>query len=97
MIISDIVFSPFDTYQELSAKISPEISPKIDLRVWFKVSLEVGDLAVLGDAFVAGFLIPCMYRNENLHIDAPVSSRLLNSVKTIQSISIKIFLFNRTL
>lgn len=86
MIISNVVSKSFDKYQELSANVCPEITPKVNFRVWFKLPLEIGNLFVLGDAFVAGFLIPCMYRNENLYIDGRVSSRLLNSVEMIQSI-----------
>ncbi len=73
MIISDVSCQEINQYEELSAKVSPKTSQDGDFRVWFQIPQEQGHLAVSGDPFLAGFLIPCMYAGENLHIEAPIS------------------------
>lgn len=86
MIISDVKCELLTQNEELSAKVLPETSQNGDFRVWFEIPADQGHLTVSGDPFLAGFLIPCMYSGENLHIDAPVSERLLNNVESIQSL-----------
>jgi len=43
-------------------------------------------LPLLGDPWLAGFLAPCMYANEQLRIEAPISARLAESAERIQSL-----------
>jgi len=85
VVISDIRYKKHDVGQELCANISPS-QGKHDFRVWFRFPSDIGELYLVGDPFVAGFLIPCMYLGEDLHIDALISARLLGSIETIQSI-----------
>ncbi|MBN1865906.1 hypothetical protein JW916_01315 [Candidatus Sumerlaeota bacterium] len=68
---------------ELSARVSAPGARRESFRPWFRYT-GVETLTPWGDAFLALFLIPCMYSRENLHIDAPVSKRLLAAVPRIQ-------------
>lgn len=96
MIISDLKFQQGENYKELSANISPKTATKGDFRVWFRLPLEFGDLTLVGDSFLAGFLVPCMYVGENLEIDAPVSKRLLQNIEAIQSLLISWYPYLKT-
>ena len=84
MIISDIVCDRRDNDTELSARVCPESAHGEVFRVWFRFPYDLGPLPVSGDPFLAAFLIPCMFAGEDLHIDASTSSRLFQSVPTIQ-------------
>ncbi len=86
MIISDIVCDRHDWVSELSARVCPETAYGGVFRVWFRFPSEIGSLPTSGDPFLAGFLIPCMFVGEDLHIDAPISPRLLQSVQAIQNL-----------
>ena len=84
MTISDLVSRADERGVELSARVSPATARKGHFRVWFRFPAEVGPIPAWGDPFLAGFVIPCMYAAEDLHVDAPVSRRLLESVSAIQ-------------
>lgn len=86
MIISDLSYDETNHYQELSAKVSPQTSQEGDFRVWFRIPPEQGHLALSGEPFLAGFLIPCMYAGENLHIEASISESLLKNLDSIQNL-----------
>ncbi len=86
MIVSNISSHSREGVSELSANVFPDMTPRHAFRVWFRFPPETGALPTLGDPFLAGFLIPCMCAGENLHIEAPVSSRLLKSVPAIQKL-----------
>jgi len=86
MIISNISSRFREEVSELSADVFPDTTPRHALRVWFRFPPETGALPTVGDPFLAGFLIPCMCAGENLHIEAPVSPRLLKSVPGIQKL-----------
>lgn len=88
MIISDIKSQRIEEYEELSANISPETNSNGNFSVWFRIPQELGSIPISGDPFLAGFLIACMYVGESLHIDAPVSKRLLRKIPEIQSLII---------
>ncbi|QHG15279.1 hypothetical protein A6V25_30810 [Nostoc sp. ATCC 53789] len=89
MKISDIRVKQIEDFEELSANISASTSRHGDFRVWFRITKEFTYSHITGDPFLAGFLIPCMYAGENLHIEAPVSEFLLKNISTIQSILTK--------
>jgi hypothetical protein len=86
MIISDIVCDRHDGANELSARVCPETANGEVFRVWFRFPSEIGSLPNSGDPFLVGFLIPCMFVGEDLHIDAPISPRLFQSVQAIQNL-----------
>ncbi len=86
MIISDVSCQEINQYEELSAKVSAKTSQDGNFRVWFRIPQEQGHLAVSGDPFLAGFLIPCMYAGENIHIEAPISEPILKNLDSIQSL-----------
>ncbi|MBW2172951.1 MAG: hypothetical protein JRF69_13490 [Deltaproteobacteria bacterium] len=86
MIISNISSHSGEEGSELSADVFPDETPRHALRVWFRFPPETGALPTVGDPFLAGFLIPCMRSGEELHIEAPVSPRLLKSVPGIQKL-----------
>jgi hypothetical protein len=88
MIISDIRIQKVNDNIELSAKIQPNngIIHEDNSRVRFLVPKIVEPLSFTADPFLAGFLIPCMYAEENLHIEGSISRLLLQSVTTIQKI-----------
>lgn len=86
MIISDINYDCHNKTSELSARVYPETTNGEAFPIWFRFPFEIGSLATLGDPFLVGLLIPCMFIGEDLHIDAPISSRLFQSVQTIQNL-----------
>lgn len=88
MIISDIKKTELADSVEISALIQPDTARKGPFRTWFRFPAVCGDLPLLGDAFVAGFIIPCMHAGENLQVDGPVSQRLLDAIPRMQDIII---------
>lgn len=86
MIISDVRCELVNQEEELSAKILPATSQDGDFRVWFRIPAYQGHLTVSGDPFLAGFLIPCMYAGEDLHIEASISERLLKNTSSVQAL-----------
>lgn len=84
MIISDVQVREVEGTLELSARVSVQ-GARRDFRPWYRYS-GVDSIEPWGDAFLALFLIPCMYSSEDLRIEAPVSARLLASVPQIQKI-----------
>ena len=86
MIISNIISRSREEVSELSADVRLDTAPAHAFRAWFRFPSEIGPLPTCGDPFLAGFLIPCMYAGENLHIEAPVSRRLLESVPVVQKL-----------
>ena len=67
-------------------RISAAVStPDDSTEIWFQVP--EGFLpGQLGDPFLAACLLPCMKLGLSMHIQAPVSRKLLNSVQMIQEI-----------
>jgi hypothetical protein len=78
-------------HQELSANVSGQAPLAETLRVWLRVPDLYTPLPITGEPFLAGFLIPCMFLSEALHVNAPISSRLMHSLSTIQSILVSWF------
>jgi hypothetical protein len=86
MIIRDIKSRWVKNIAVLSAKIMPDSLPSKPLKVWFLLEGIKNLPDNSGDPFLAGFLLPCMYEQENLKIEAPVSKLLLKNIGTIQNI-----------
>jgi hypothetical protein len=84
MIISGLAAENFERWVELSARVRPDRGRSV--RIWFRFSAEVGMIPPLGDPFLAGLLVPCMWSGEELRIEGPVSRRLLESVPRIQEL-----------
>lgn len=82
MTIGPVVHQSDGERIRLSATVS---TPGASTEIWFRVP--EGFLpGQSGDPFLAACLIPCMKLGLPLHIHAPVSGQLLNSVQTIQQI-----------
>ncbi|MBN1865907.1 hypothetical protein JW916_01320 [Candidatus Sumerlaeota bacterium] len=88
MIVSDVAVDRTDDFTKLSARISPETTrpgkKRREFRIRFRVHGVELDVPLWGDPFLAALLPACMYSREKLHIDAPVSQRLLDTVPKIQ-------------
>jgi hypothetical protein len=86
MIIKEIKSKWFKNIAVLSAKIQPDSWLDKPLRAWFLIEgiKKLPDNS--GDAFLAGFLLPCMYEHEDLKIEAPVSKVLFDNICNIQNI-----------
>ena len=87
MRVSDIQIRPIAPGRvEYSALISPETARSGDLRLWIRIPEDFAPAAPNGDSFLAALLIPCMNAREHLHIEAPVSQKLMESVPGIQAL-----------
>ena len=88
MIISDIALRKTDDFAEFSANISPETwragKKRRDFRIWFRVRGADLNTPLWGDVFLVSLLPACMFSNERLHVEAPVSRRLLETLPKIQ-------------
>ena len=88
MIISDVALRKASDFTEISAKITPETlrhgRKSYSFRLWFRVRGVQLDIPLWADPFVVAFLAPCMYSNEDIRVEAPVSRRLLETIPRIQ-------------
>ena len=78
MIVSDVRVHEGDGY-ELSALVTFERPPTESARVWFRTPAELDAPQPRGDAFFAGLFVSCMALHENLTIEAPVASQLVDA------------------
>jgi hypothetical protein len=86
VIVEDVTAAGTDDGWRLSAAIRSEsgFGPQ---RLYFGLSGGVAEwLPEYGDAFLAALLMPAMSLGEELVVDAPVSGRLLRSVRTVMEI-----------
>jgi hypothetical protein len=85
VIVHDVKYDASGRLLRLSANAEVE-SARVGLQPWFDFSHEVGPVECTGDVFAAGLLTPCMLQGEDLHIEAPVSARLMAGIEEIQAI-----------
>jgi hypothetical protein len=83
MRITEIETSEWPGGHQLSASVHAE-SASEPVQVWFRSEGADTPPAPLGDPFVAGLLVPCMFEAEDLYVDAPVSARLLAALDRAQ-------------
>lgn len=86
MIVSDVKSSLTEDFAEISAICHSEKGEKREFPLRFRFFGWDQPLAETGDSFLASLLIPCMYADENLRIEAPVSQRLLDSSDKAQEL-----------
>lgn len=84
MRVHDIKTRSIDELVELSA--IAVLSTGKRFQPWFRFPKRYDPWAYRGDPFLAGLLVPCMFAGETIHIDAPVSQRLLEAVPRIQEV-----------
>ena len=87
MLVSNIESSTDSDSCELRATIDIN-SLKEPFRLWYRFSAEQKDFVDTenGDPFVAVALLPAMRLGEPLQVEAPVSQRLLDSTRILQSV-----------
>lgn len=86
MIAEDVRLAGADDGWRLSAVVRSEsgLGPE---RLYFEVRGAAAEwLPERGDAFLAALLMPAMSLGEELVVDAPVSARLLRSVRTVMEV-----------
>jgi hypothetical protein len=79
MIVTNIQFQEYQAGFELSAELVFESVPDFRRKVFFRSESGCPPPDYSGDPFFAGFLIPAMAVGEDLRIEAPVSSRLVEA------------------
>ena len=77
MIVDDLRVEPSGDRAELSGRLRLESAAEAPDRVWFRYPADMGDPEPDGSPFVPGLLLTAMYLGEDLHVDGPVSARLL--------------------
>ncbi len=83
--VSNIEKIARDQHVELKARVSGVEDADFDL--WFRYPIACSDaVCVSGDPFVAALLMPAMIRGLDLHVDRPVSKRLLRGIETFMDI-----------
>ncbi|MCE5199498.1 MAG: hypothetical protein ABFD54_10150 [Armatimonadota bacterium] len=85
MIISDIRTRQFEGVTELAARIVSDTAPGQSFDAWFRFSIPLPELQIVGDPFLAAFLLGCMYDGEDLHVNSPVSAKMLEAMDEQQS------------
>lgn len=85
MRIFDVVSESSSGSRMLRASIRPDAA-ELPFTAWFKVDGATGPLAESGDPFVVEFLTACMFEGEDIHVDAPVSSVLLEGLERGQNV-----------
>lgn len=86
MIIDQIEYSEREGALRLGAEAAVESVSGVRLHPWFDFTASAGRIEVVGDPFLAGLLVPCMFQGENLRVNGPVSAKLLQGIDEIQSI-----------
>ncbi len=86
MRIFDLKQQQIGQIARLSATCSSPSATRGDFEVWIEMPAQYVPTQLSGDPFLAAFLIACMYSQENLQIEAPVSKKLFDSLTTIQQL-----------
>ena len=84
MRISEIQSRISDGQVEISGVVSVDCAPSKPFPVWMRFPAEFGEPQALGDPFAAAFLLTSMFDREDLHVEAPVSAKLVNAFSHIQ-------------
>jgi hypothetical protein len=84
MKVTQFQVSQANGIEELSAQVTT--SQGIHEIVWFRISVEFSGCQPYGDPFLSSLLLSSMALGEDIYIDAPVSSKLLENISTIQNI-----------
>jgi hypothetical protein len=86
MIIKEVTFHSADGSSIFEALIQRRTPTLKGFTVRIVIHKEIESPASLGDPFLAACLVPCMFLNESLEVEAPVSSQLLAGINHIQGI-----------
>ena len=77
MIVDDLRLEPSGDRVELSGRLRLDSAGEAPERIWFRYPSDMGDPEPDGSPFVPGLLLAAMCLGEDLHVDGPVSARLL--------------------
>ena len=86
MIVKSVNFSGAGGISRFEARAHTAAAPESEFTTWIDIHKTIEPPQAVGDPFLAAFLLPTMHLGEELHIQAPVSTKLRRAMASIQEI-----------